>query len=305
MSRNILCVVEFANYPEQVVDRATWLAKLQGCDLDLLVSDPRTDFLGESCATLMEAQQVINTIRAAQDEFLDKLAGFAADAGVAVTVKVSNERDVAEMICDEAGKRKPRYVVKGTHYHTPSERASLADTDWQLMRELHCPLWFVKPQDWRDDPVLVAAVDPTHCNDKSAMMDRAIIKTAQAIAGQCGGTLQLVHCYERLEEIGAHVMWAFKPQKVPVEELDEKIREEHTLALNNLAEACDVDPADVHLLPGRASELLPPFAREQNANVVVLGALARSKLKQRIIGSTAARVLDHINCDVLVTHLES
>ncbi len=33
-----------------------------------------------------------------------------------------------------------------------------------------------------------------------------------------------------------------------------------------------------------------------------MGALARSKLKQRIIGSTAARALDHIHCDVLVAH---
>ena len=28
------------------------------------------------------------------------------------------------------------FVVKGTHYHSPSERASLAHTDWQLIREL-------------------------------------------------------------------------------------------------------------------------------------------------------------------------
>ena len=48
MSRNILCVVEFDNYPELVVARATWLAKTHGYNLHLLVSDPTTDFLGES-----------------------------------------------------------------------------------------------------------------------------------------------------------------------------------------------------------------------------------------------------------------
>jgi nucleotide-binding universal stress UspA family protein len=33
-----------------------------------------------------------------------------------------------------------------------------------------------------------------------------------------------------------------------------------------------------------------------------MGALARSKLQQRIFGSTAARVQDHIPCDVLIAH---
>jgi universal stress protein E len=50
--------------------------------------------------------------------------------------------------------------------------------------------------------------------------------------------------------------------------------------------------------------VIPAFAREQGASLVIMGALARSKLKQRIIGSTAARALDHIPCDVLVTHVK-
>lgn len=301
--RNILCVVEFDSYPEQVVARAAWLAKLHDCALELLVCDPVTDFLGESYVYLLETQLIVNTIRAAQDETLAALAESAEDMGVAVTVKVSNDRNVAEAIRDEARARNPMFVVKGTHCHTPSERASMAGTDWQLIRDLHSPLWFVKPQDWKDPPIVVAAVDPTHSSDTSAMLDRAIVKMGQAITENCGGTLRLVHCYERLEEIGSRVTWAFKPRKLPVEEMDEKIRKEHTRALNILAETCGVDPASTHLLPGRAHELLPSFAREQGASLVIMGALARSKLKYRIVGSTAARSLDHINCDVLVAHV--
>ena len=37
MSRNIICVVEFDNYPEQVVDRAFWLFKTRDCKLHLLI----------------------------------------------------------------------------------------------------------------------------------------------------------------------------------------------------------------------------------------------------------------------------
>ena len=70
--------------------------------------------------------------------------------------------------------------------------------------------------------------------------------------------------------------------------------------LKILGEAAGIARQDLHLVAGRAHEVLPAFARAQGASLVVLGALARSKLKQRIVGSTAARVLDHLPCDILV-----
>jgi hypothetical protein len=63
MSRNILCVVEFDNYPEQVVQRAAWLARSHGYKLHLLVCDPITDFLGESFVYLLESQDIAESIR--------------------------------------------------------------------------------------------------------------------------------------------------------------------------------------------------------------------------------------------------
>jgi nucleotide-binding universal stress UspA family protein len=125
---------------------------------------------------------------------------------------------------------------------------------------------------------------------------------AKMIAEECSGEIKVLHTYQRLAEIGQRATWAFKPVKLPVAELDKKIREEHKKALRALAQTSDIPDKAVHLLPGRAYEVLPAFALQQRASLVVMGALARSKLKQRIIGSTAARALDHIYCDVLVAH---
>ena len=112
----------------------------------------------------------------------------------------------------------------------------------------------------------------------------------------------MMHTYQRLEEIGSRAMWSFKPEKINVREIDENIQAEHRKALDKLAADFDIDRKSVHLLPGRPHEVLPAFARECKASLVVMGALARSALKQRIIGSTAARALDHLPCDVLLVH---
>jgi universal stress protein E len=302
VSRNILCVVEFDRYPDAVVERATWLARLHDCSIHLLVSDPTANYLADSYVYLLESQHIVDTIKASQNDVLDELEKTIEKAGVALEVDWSHERNLAEVIRREADARKPQFVVKGTHYHTPSERASLDSVDWDLIRELDYPLWFVKPVDWKEPPVIVAAVDPVNTHDKPAHLDHRIIKRARAIAEKCGGQLKVLHTYQHLDEIGRFATWAFKPKKLPVEELDAKILSEHRKALSDLAETSNVDDDAVHLLPGAAHEVLPAFAHEQAASLVVMGALARSRLKQRVIGSTAARALDHIQCDVLVAH---
>ena len=302
MSRNILCVVEFDKYPKDVVARAAWLAKARSSNLHLLVSDPVSDYLGDSYVYLLESQDIADSIRVSQDEAIAEMVAFVEKAGVRVEVNRSGDRRVAEVVRREAAARQPMYVVKGTHYHTPSERASLAGVDWDLIRELDYPLWFVKPVDWKDPSVIVAAVDPVHANDKPAHLDMRIIERARDIANDCGATLKVVHTYQTLDEIGSQATWAFKPQRLPVKELNEKIRKEHEQAVKLLAEVCGLPDGTMHMLPGRPEEILPAFADEHGASLVVIGALARSNLKQRIVGSTAARALDHFSCDVLVAH---
>ena len=302
MSRNIMCVIEFGNYPEQVVERATWLASTLNCNLHLLVSDPVTDYLGNSYVYLFESSHIADTMRQSQDEAVEAMVEKAKAAGVSVEVNRSTDRNVAELIRREAAARQPRYVVKGTHYHSPKERASLSVADWDLIRELEYPLWFVKPGEWRTPSVIVAAVDPVNAHDKPAHLDARLIEHAHDIAGFTKGELRVVHTYQTLEEIGSLATWAFKPKALDADEVNKKIKVEHKQALEQLVEANDLDPKATFLLPGRADEVIPMFAETQGASLVVMGALARSRLKQRIIGSTAARALDHVHCDVLVAH---
>jgi universal stress protein E len=302
MSRNILCVIEFGNYPEQVVERATWLAGSLNCNLHLLVCDPVTDYLGNSYVYLFDSQRIAESIKQSQDEAVEEMVAKVKAAGVSVEVNRSTERNVVHVIRREAASRQPRYVVKGTHYHTPTERAKLTYEDWELIRDLEYPLWIVKPGGWREPSVIVAAVDPVHAHDKPAHLDRRIIEHAKSVAKFTEGKLRVVHSYQSLEEIGLRATWAFKPQKLPVDELNAKIHKEHDHALKVLAESLDLASDSVFLVPGRAEEVIPAFAEGQRASLVVMGALARSKLKQRIIGSTAARALDNMPCDVLVAH---
>ena len=302
MNRTVLCVVELDYYPEQVVERAAWLAKLHDCDLELVLSDPAMNYLGESYVYFAELQMLADSVTAEQESLMQQLAESAEAAGITVRTSISHERPEADMVIARAEECDAVLVVKGTHWHSPTERASFGYTDWRLIRRLERPLWFVKPVEWKENPVIVAAVDPTHAKDEAHELDHAIVNAAQDFAANCDGKVLLLHTYQRLEEIGTRATWTFKPVTLPVDELDRKIREEHRKALQAFAADCGVDDAAVHQLPGRTHEILPAFARSHEADLVVMGGVARSGLKRRV-GSTTAQVLDHLSCDVLIVHV--
>ena len=100
--------------------------------------------------------------------------------------------------------------------------------------------------------------------------------------------------------VGREATRTFKPIKISLDEIDQRIKAEHREKLDALAAANDIDADHVHQLPGTTRELLPTFARTHGASLVVMGALARWGLKRSVIGSTAERVLDHLPCDVLI-----
>jgi universal stress protein E len=307
MSTNdkILVIVEPDVHPAEVVARAAWLAGLAKCDLELLLADPDIGALREGLLVSNEARDIAEKIRVAQHEMIADLGQIATDAGVSVTTNVLEERPIADAVIERTIADKPRFVVKGTQFHSAAERAIFVDTDWQLVRACPAPLWLVKPHVLNENPRIVAAVDPTHSHDKPAALDQVIVQTAKSIAAAADGEVHLLHTYHRLTGVGREATRTFKPIELPLDELSAKIQAEHREQLDALANANGIDAEHTHQVPGDSKEILPMFARAEGADLVVMGALARWGLKRAIIGSTAEKVLDHLPCDILIVRPEA
>lgn len=298
--RSVLAIVEPELNPRETVQRAAWLAVLYERPLVLLLCDPDVGPLYAGWYGSNEAKEVAEKIAAAQQELIDELAEEAGTAGVHVTTAVLENRPVAEAIIGEVRERNPALVIKGTHYHSPAQRAIFVDTDWQLLRVCPCPLYFAKPAAIKEKAAVVAAVDPTHAHDKPASLDREIVSTALDFAARTGSEVHLLHTYQRIAGVGSEATRTFKPIRISLHEVDARIRKEHRQKLDELAKEFDIDPDHVHQLPGSTRDLLPTFARTHGAGVVVMGGLARWSLKRAVIGSTVERVLDQVPCDILI-----
>lgn len=301
--QTVLAVIEPAIHPREVVERAAWIARLTGSRLSLLLCDPEAGSLTRRFIVSNEAKEIAAGIRQAQDAMIDDLAAPLRAAGLDVATAILEERPVADGVLQRALEVEPLMLVKGTSYHSQARRAIFVDTDWQLIRSSPYPLWLVKPQEPYDLPVVLAAVDPTHEDDQHARLDRLIVEQARNVADKAGGELLLLHTFEPLTGLGAEATLTFKPIRLSIEELTRRMEREHREKLDALARACEVEPHRVHQLPGRTRDILPYFAREKGADLVVMGAIARWGLRNRVIGSTAEKVLDDLPCDILIVKL--
>jgi universal stress protein E len=296
----ILAVVEPDVIPQEVVARAAWLAERTGSTLTLLLCDADVTALAHNFFVSAETKTIAGNIRAAQREMIDDLAEPARKRNIAVALDVLEERPVGEGILQRALDMNPRFVIKGTEHHSDARRAIFVDTDWFLIRTCPYPLWLVKAHEMAAKPLIIAAVDPTHEQDENASLDHMIVEQARMIAAKSGGVVHLLHTYQRLEGIGTEATTTFKPIRLPIDELSERIANEHRAKLDALATATGIAANRTHQLPGRARDILPYFARQRQADLVVMGAVARWSLQRAVIGSTAERVLDHLPCDILI-----
>ena len=63
-----------------------------------------------------------------------------------------------------------------------------------------------------------------HPEDQENTLMQSILAASKSVAEKTGGKLLLLHTYELLEEVNLWAKLEFKPLKVPMEELDQKMQ---------------------------------------------------------------------------------
>jgi universal stress protein E len=70
--------------------------------------------------------------------------------------------------------------------------------------------------------------------------------------------------------------------------------------MDELAKKHRLAPQAMRVIDGETRDVLVGAVDELDADVVVIGAVARGALKRLALGSTAERVLDFVPCDLLI-----
>jgi len=173
-------------------------------------------------------------------------------------------------------------------------------TAMHLMRKCPCPVWVVKKGENEHYDRIIAAVDPEPSDEQRNQLNFKIMDLATSLAKLEQSELLVVHAWVLYGE----TILRGGVGRMDREEIDKLVREaeaEHKEGLNNLLEKYDLQGLNyrVHLIKGEAGRVIPELAEKKRADLIVMGTLSRSGVAGFLIGNTAEKILQKVDCSVL------
>jgi universal stress protein E len=297
---SILVIVDPTAKEQPALARAAWLAEKLGHDLELFICDYDQYLAGERFFDSKALKKARASLLQRHLARLEKLAAPIREKGIGVKCDTAWDHPLHEGILRKIDAAKPALVVKDTHYHSAIRRSLFSNTDWHVIRDCHYPLWLVKPSDDAAISTLLAAVDPVHERDKPAKLDHKILDLAEQVRAAIDGKLHVVHAFDPAPIYAVSTDAMSFPITEPINEAVAALRSEHQSAMDDLTARHSLTPESTRVIEGETREVLVSAVDELNADVVVIGAVARGALKRLALGSTAERVLDFVPCDLLI-----
>lgn len=178
-------------------------------------------------------------------------------------------------------------VIKSTFRHGKLERLIHRTSDFTIMRHSPSPVLLVRDGKRFNGKVVLAALDLESTDAGHVSLNNAVIKHARHMAADLGLPVHVVVATSRKPDF-SHVLAGVEPQEGG--------------EIPTLAHAFGVSPENFHVVRGSAKTVIPHQSVALNADMLVMGVIARSGVEDVMVGSTARKVLDKVFCDVLAVN---
>jgi universal stress protein E len=288
------------------LDRARQLAAATGASIDLLLCD-NTESIADG--VLFDNESVSRAredYRRQLSDWLEAEGEKIRVDGASVTCHVESHSPRYETILEKARAVGADLIVRAARNRSRFNRLFITPTDWELIRRAPQLLWLVKKN---MDPLagglrVLAAVDPSHPQEKKAGLDTKLVAVASDLSKLfVGGSVHIFHAYRpgaMVAPIAAPTHHGAVPALQLSSELTNELAKHRRLELRKLSEAVGIPEDHVHLIAGSTREALDELVEQLEIDVVVAGAVARGRLERLLLGSTAEAILDDVHCDVVV-----
>ncbi|MCG8436196.1 MAG: universal stress protein [Gammaproteobacteria bacterium] len=299
--QNILVVMAFDTLETPAMQRAKALAEKTGAMLHLFTVEYNEALLHAGHKDGAALETAIAEYVSSRRQQLEFVARQLSECGLTVKTDVAWGRPAYGVITEKVLQLNPDLVIKDIHPESFISKIIFTPEDWLLLRHCPAPLMLVNPKAHILPKRVIAAVDPLDMHGKPHELNSNIIEIASEIAAQCNADTHIVHAFDD-----------FPPPSDPMDtgvfmdrsKMAEENREIHKRALIDLARQCDVPDEQLHFKDGAPAKVIAGIADDIHADLVVLGTVMRHGLNKILIGSTAEKILDKINCDVLAVKPE-
>ncbi|MCB1675508.1 MAG: universal stress protein [Halioglobus sp.] len=209
----------------------------------------------------------------AQEQVLDAAVTALREQGVPVTVEVEWDSNWYQAVVRASVRHKVDGVVKSSRRHSSAQRRLKRTSDWTLIRECTCPVLLVKGDGSNRAQTTLAALDTRGDQETYRTLNQKILDLCRGLFEQGDYNVHFVSAYQEL---------ANRPDR------------------GSLVRACGVPGERVHIVMAEADDAIVETARKIGAGLVVMGTSARAGLSAMLNSNTAEKVLDKLECDLVV-----
>ena len=245
-------------------------------------------------------QSDIREIVTQRHQQLERTAGRLRAQQIQVRSSVRWDYPAYEGIVRQVLRHEPDLLIAQSTRKGAAARLILTHTDFKLIETCPCHLLLIKTARPYSDISLIAAVDPLHAHAKPAALDDAIVESALIISNALGGKLLLFHARTPWEGVKRATPALRRLPEVEQPDAQSAYEESTTAGVRELARRHGLPKGRVRVTDGKVVDSLPQLVRADLTDIVAMGAVSRSLLKRAVLGYTAERLLDLLNCDVLI-----
>jgi universal stress protein E len=299
VKRILIAIRDLRHVPQAELGKAAALARAAGARIELFhaIDEPDPAASWPETATAGFVKQRRAAIVDQKRRRLGRLARDPSLKGLDVECTSSWDYPPHEAIIRRALASRADLVIAPTRHHRIGARLVLRNTDWELIRHCPTPLLLVKSGHSYHKPPVIAAVDPFHA--RPAGLDARLLTVGGRFARLLRGSLHVFHAYMPLVSAATMPL-----NTVPLVMLPPEAEAAHgqqvARTIDKLADSAAIARARRHVHMGDVCGELRAVVGDTGAGLVVIGAVSRSALARIFIGNTAERVLDKVDCDVLV-----
>lgn len=305
--KNILFVKEPTTGSEAALERAVTLAQNNQARLTVIDVVEQLPPGFEAVPTGFTWRSLQQTI---VEERREQLEQFAAVAGktIALDVRLFSGVPYLEII-RKVLRDQHDLVVKPADSGGALKARLFGSTDLHLLRKCPAPIWLMKAPATAKLNKILAAVDIGHETEKGPRdaLSLQILELAGSLALAEFCELHIVHAWE---VVGENILRGGRGG-LSGEEVDsyvEEERERHRRWVEQLfqeataqlsREAIDYIKPQVHLPKGWAKEVIPHLVRDIDADLLVMGTVARTGVPGFFMGNTAEMIINSVDCSLL------
>ena len=307
--KDILCVVEAGEAREPALERAVTLAENNQASLTVVdVTERVATSIGkpEGVPVSADLQAAMVSVQAQVLETLVNPYRKRINIETKVLVGTPFLEIVREVL------RNGRDLVIKTPENQDWLDRLFGSDDMHLLRKCPCPVWLIKPQAPKAYRCILAAVDvgddyPPAELESRRTLNRRILEIASSLALADFAELHVVHAWYAVGESTMRSGFMRTSEEQVIAHV-EQVRRQHGASLDALMrevtghlgqDALNYLKPQTHLVKGWARKEIPALAKQIEADLVVMGTVARTGVPGFIMGNTAETILNQIDCSVL------